>query len=206
MTESDRPAFGTAVTAMLETFGQEATKARLMGYWIGLGDLDLDELESAVGRAIQTLSRTPVPAELRAMARGTSEEAETAAWLTVERAMPLGAYRHVSFADAAINAAIRSLGGWPRLFERCRDADGEKWYRIEFTKAYRTFRARGCSGEVSAPLPGLSEANVVDGKRSEPRITWVGEDGAVRQIERRVTSNPRARRLGAGVELALPKP
>lgn len=194
MTESDKPTFVSAITAMLETFGQEATKPRLMGYWLGLRDLSVTEIETAVAKAIQALSRTPVPAELRALVLGTDEQAETEAWMLVERAMPLGAYRHVSFVDQAINAAIRSLGGWPRLFERCSNADSEKWYRIEFFKAYRAFRAIGVSGDAGRALAGLSEASVVEGKRSDPRVTWVGEQSQAPRIDRQ--QMPRVERVG----------
>lgn len=180
MKDSDRKRFGTVMAAVCETFGQEATTARIMGYWLGLQDMEFGDVERAAAMAIQRCDRMPVPAKLREFIEGSSDEAETQAWLLVERAMPLGAYRHVSFQDVTINAAIRSLGGWPRLFERCRDADGEKWYRIEFCKAYRAFRSSGVSEEAGRPLAGLSQASVVDGRRAPPLVTMVGKGRTVR--------------------------
>lgn len=182
MKDSDRPRFATVMAAVCETFGQEATTARIMGYWLGLQDLELADVERAAAQAVQKCDRMPVPAKLREFVEGREEDAEVLSWALVEKAMPLGAYRHVSFEDPAINAAIRSLGGWPTLFERCRDAESQKWYRIDFTKAYRAFRSRGCSGDVSRPLAGLSEVSVVDGKRTQPLITLVERGGGVKLL------------------------
>ncbi len=76
MDDSDKEAFATAITAMLVTFGQEATKPRLMGYWLGLKDLALEKVEHAVAQSMQTAKRLPVPAELREIATGGGTPAQ----------------------------------------------------------------------------------------------------------------------------------
>lgn len=170
MTDGDKQRFSVAITAVLETFGQEATKPMLMGYWLGLRDCEIDELELAVAKAIQDCSKRPMPAELREIIRGGSSEGRAVmAWADVQKAIPLGRYKHVAFDDVLINATIRSLGGWPALFDRCNTAENEKWYRIEFIKAYQAFASSDLSQDACRPLAGLSEVEIVDGKKAAPR-------------------------------------
>jgi len=154
---------------MLETFGQEGTRARLLGYWLGLQDLGLAEVQQAVATLIATSSRLPVPAEVRqACQGGSTEDLAIAAWSEVLKAMPLGSYKSVDFEDRAINATIRVLGGWPAALESCGTTEDEKWYRLNFLKAYQSFRRQGCDGEAGACLPGLGQAEVRDGVLQEP--------------------------------------
>ena len=152
--------FATAISALLETMGQEATEARLNGYWLGLGDLELSQVEAAVAVAIRTNKRLASPAEIRELATvGNIEARSISAWGDVQRAFPIGHYKHVDFEDQIINAVIRSLGGWPAIFERCNNAENEKWYRIEFLKTYRAYVTSGVNGDACRPLEGLSECS-----------------------------------------------
>lgn len=168
MDDSHKEQFSVAITAMLETFGQEATAPRLLGYWLGLRDLELADVQKAIANAVRTSHRLPVPAELRDLVHGSSADRAVKAWDDVQRAIPLGSYKHIDFEDQVINAVVRSLGGWPALFERCATSDSEKWYRIEFLKTYQSYAGSGVDGEACKPLAGLSECEIVDGKRSDP--------------------------------------
>lgn len=179
MEAEDKARFGKAIGAMLEAFGQEGTQARLYGYWIGLMEYHIGDVENAVASVLKACVDRwpPPPAKLGEIIRGGSEEQRAIqAWADVQRAMPQGRYRHVDFRDVVINAAIRSLGGWPALFDRCNSAEGEKWYRIEFMKAYAAHTNGGPSAEAYAPLPGMSEAEVVEGRVSRPRPRRIGCD------------------------------
>lgn len=185
MDDSDKGRFALAIGAMLETFGQEATKARLHGYWLGLRSLPIESVEEAVARVLETCGDKfpPPPAKLRETASGGStEDMAISAWNDVQKAIPLGPYRHVDFQDRVINATIRSLGGWPAMFDRLVDADSEHWYRVGFLKAYAALRRSGVDGEVSRPLAGLSEAQVCDGRLIQPVPKRIGCD-PVRLIE-----------------------
>ena len=51
MDNDDKAAFAVCIGAMMETFGVEATKPILHGYWLGLEDLTLDQVKLAVSRA-----------------------------------------------------------------------------------------------------------------------------------------------------------
>ena len=185
MVESDKVQFGNAVGAMLEAFGQEATKARLYGYWLGLRTLELPEVESAVASVLENVTDRfpPPPAKLREIVNGgSSEDLAIAAWADVQDAMPLGAYRHVDFEDKHINAAIRSLGGWPAMFERCATTEGEKWYRIEFCKAYASAASRQLDGDVCRPLAGISEKQLVGGRIADPVPMRIGSSNGRARI------------------------
>ena len=141
MDDGDKPRFGTAIGAMLVTFGQEASAPRLLGYWMGLRDLTIEQVEASVAKAMATADRLPVPAELRNMAAGGDGQARAiAAWSDVQRAASVSYMVDLDFGDWVINAVIRNLGGRWNFFERlCAGAESEKWLRIEFLRTYQTY-------------------------------------------------------------------
>lgn len=166
MDNNDNARFGIAITAMLEAFGRDATQPRIYGYWMGLQSLTIEQVESSVRKVLESVSDSfpPPPAKLRELATaGGSEDMAISAWADVQSAIPRGAYRHIDFEDFRINYAIRSLGGWPALFDRCGSADSEKWYRLEFIKAYRHAVDRGVNGDACRPLAGLAVNEVING-------------------------------------------
>lgn len=165
MDESQRAEFAITVSAMFEAFGQEATKPRLLGYWIGLQDLELATVQNAVARGIRESKYLPTPAELRELA-GLAGSADRAvlAWNDVLKAIPKGPYKHIDFEDPCCNASIRMLGGWPTFLERFSDAESEKWARLDFLKVYQSLACTGVNGEASKPLAGLAEVQVVNGQ------------------------------------------
>lgn len=169
MNDRDKQQFALAIGAMLETFGQEATKPILHGYWMGLQDLTLEQVQAAVSRAMGTCERKPTPVELRRLVgEQTSEQRAISAWGDVLRAVPRGAYKHIDFADKLVNAAIRNLGGWPTFVGRFTDEESEKWARLEFIKAYQAFAAGGVDGEACEPLPGLAQMTSIGGNLCAP--------------------------------------
>jgi hypothetical protein len=169
MVDSDKPAFAAAIGAMLETFGQQATKPILHGYWLGMQDLPLEAVQRAVAVAITQSERTPRPVDLRRLAgEQTAEQRAIAAWGDVQRAVPRGAYKHIDFADRLVNATIRNLGGWPTFIARFSDEESEKWARHEFLKTYQSLSSSGVNGEACLPLPGLSERTAIGGVLQAP--------------------------------------
>lgn len=168
MNETEKGSFATAIGALLETFGQEATKPILHGYWLGLQDLTLEQVQVAVAVGIRSSERLPRPVELRRLVgEQTGEQRAIAAWGDVLRAIPRGPYKHIDFQDNLINAAIRNLGGWPTFVGRFTDEEAEKWARLEFIKAYQAFSG-GAGEEACAALPGLSQATAVGGEVCKP--------------------------------------
>lgn len=172
MDDSQKSDFAVIVTAMLETFGQEATRPRLMGYWLGLRDLSIDQVRDAVADRIARASRLPVPAELREfISGGNAQDIAMTAWQDVLSAVPYGPYKTIDFEDSLINAAIRNLGGWPNVLSRFSDAESEKWLRMEFMKCYSSLRSSRVNGkDACRPLPGIAQATCVAGQMKGPPV------------------------------------
>lgn len=171
MDNDDKAAFAVCIGAMMETFGVEATKPILHGYWLGLEDLTLDQVKLAVSNAIRSRKTVPKPVELRELA-GIMTDPNAIAQLAFTAAMDAisayGPYKSVSFQDRTINAVIRSMGGWPNFCARFADAESEKWVRIEFIRGYTNYANRPVSDEATAPLVGISE--VTNNKPSTPKL------------------------------------
>ena len=147
-----------AVSVLAASFGREATELTYEAYRLGLADLTDEQVNAACGRAVRECEFMPPPAVLRKLA-GCQSQADlpALAWQDFMRATTLGPYRHVDFADRAINATVRNLGGWVQMFDRLTDAESEKWLRKEFLDAYEVLARRECGGEEGAPLRGLLE-------------------------------------------------
>jgi hypothetical protein len=178
MNDSDRKRFAQTITALTITFGLELNDARLLGYWMGLKDLTIDQVENAIGKAIQTSTRMPVPAELRSYAMGgTANERAMSAWNDVQKAANVSYMQDLDFEDCIINAVIRNLGGRWNFFERLTSgAESEKWLRIEFVKAYEVYASAIPSDEALKPLIGMATHGEVCGRRHVPRIAMVTAD------------------------------
>lgn len=169
MNEKDKERFSVLVHALSATCNRECDEALLMGYWIGLSDLEWSAFETACKRAIRECKFMPSPAELRQMAgEMTANQRSVLAWSAVERAAgEIGSYRSVDFEDPLINAVIRSMGGWPQLLLRG-GHDFDKWARQEFIKAYEALDGVNVGSEECEPLPGLQT------KKEPPRTVSVG--------------------------------
>ena len=171
MNDNDKGGFAARIGAMLETFGVEATKPILHGYWLGLEDLSLSQVKLAVANAIRSRKTVPKPVELRELA-GIITDPNAIAQLAFTAAMDAisshGPYKTVSFQDRTINAVIRSMGGWPNFCARFTDAESEKWVRIDFIRGYTNYANRPVSDEATAPLVGISE--VENNRPATPKL------------------------------------
>lgn len=160
MEQTEKGDFAVCIGAMMETFGVEATKPILHGYWLGLEDLSLNQVKVAVANAIRSRKAVPKPVELRELA-GVITDPNAIAQMAFTRAMDAicgsGPYRTVDFQDKTINAVIRSMGGWPNFCARFTDAESEKWARMDFIRGYTNYANRPVSDEATAPLAGMSE-------------------------------------------------
>ena len=162
------------VALLCEAFGRKPTPATFEVYSIALSDLTDQQVGVAGGIAARRCKFMPTPADLREFAGAVSaDDRGIIAWQAVERALPLGPYRHVCFDDPCVNAAIRNLGGWVSFLARLTDAESEKWARVEFLKAYAAFYRAGVGEESGAALPGIAECEVVDGKLCMPQAVIV---------------------------------
>lgn len=162
------------VALLCEAFGRKPTPATFEVFAVALSDLSDQQVDAAGGIAARRCKFMPTPAELREFAGAVSaDDRGIIAWQAVERALPLGPYRHVCFDDPCVNAAIRNLGGWVTFLARLTNAEAEKWARVEFLKAYAAFYRAGVGEDAGAALPGLAECEVVDGRLCMPQPVTV---------------------------------
>lgn len=154
----DRAAFGEAIGALTAAFQKEPTKPLLLGYWLGLRDLDLSTVQKAVALGIRDSKFMPPPAALREFAGDEPVGVRCVrAWDAVKRAIrEHGAYQSISFDDPAVNAAIRSLGGWVKICSLDSE-ELDKWTRKDFEKVYSGFSQHGVAPESARYLDGLHE-------------------------------------------------
>lgn len=183
------------VSTLAEAFRQTSSDAMMLAYDIGLRDLPLADIERAVMTAIRDSKFMPTVSELRRLAGvKTAESRAILAWNIVLDTVPIGSYKHVDFEDKAINAAIRSMGGWPALLDRSGD-DFYVWARKAFIEAYETFsRHRDASDE--RPLAGLSEAMVRGGRIVPPEPIKIG--CAATMPAKRIAATATAKGIGHG--------
>jgi hypothetical protein len=161
--ENDGTRFGKLMGLLAITFDKEASDAMISAYWMALSDCNIHDIEQSVQQAMRKCDFMPKPAEIRKfIGGGTDEDVAIAAWLDVVQAMPLGAYKSICFRDPIINATIRSLGGWPALFDKCGSSQDESFYRHAFLKTYASLANSRLSGESTMSLSGIAEITVVD--------------------------------------------
>lgn len=163
-TKENRQEFRICVQAMFVCLGGEFSEAAILGYWIALSDLTLEEVQQACYQAMRSSRCVPKPVELRELVHGRGSDRAIAAWGDVQRAIPMGPYKHIDFLDKLINAVIRSMGGWPNFLSRLTDAEQEKWARHEFTRCYAALANSGVDGDMCLPLAGLAQVQVINGK------------------------------------------
>ncbi len=167
-TANNRTEFRTCVQAMFACLGGEVTDAGMLGYWIALEDLTLEQIQQACYQAMRSSKFIPKPSELREMVLGKPDDHAMMAWSDTLKAIPIGPYKHIDFSDKLINATVRNLGGWPTFLSRLTDSQAEKWVRIEFLKCYSQLASSGVTGEMCEPLPGLSQAEFFNGEITKP--------------------------------------
>lgn len=170
----DMPRFCMLLTLLGEAFDREITRTRIEAYWLALQAVELDSFERSVQSAMRQCKYFPTPAELLELAgAGSGDDAAYRAFEVALRAVPLGPYKHVDFKDRTINATIRTLGGWPNFVGRFTDSESEKWIRVEFCKVYVAYARSSVDGESCKPLAGLSQASVIDGQVTGPKIVRI---------------------------------
>jgi hypothetical protein len=160
MNDSDLERFAGIIGALTRTFDREADEALLFGFKMGLEDLSIESIESAVATAMRTCEHMPNVATLRRLTgEATTDDRAILAWAAFERAVVReGAYASVEFDDPVIHATIRNHGGWQRCCGLpCEEFD--KWLRKDFLATYSALCSTGISREAGAPLIGICEAS-----------------------------------------------
>lgn len=171
MEPKDRKSFVIAMQALCAAFGRRADEPLLEAYWLGLRQLPLPDVQRAIAQAIAESEHMPRPAHLRKMLGHLSPEMRAVrAWGAVLQAIEsVGAYSSVDLGDPAAHAAIRQLGGWPRL---CRLTDRELGFAArDFERAYQAHCASPGGAQTVGHLPGVHErTNALSGHPAAPAV------------------------------------
>lgn len=163
--------FEPLMRQLCASFNRTASVDVLLAYWLVFQNCDESSFRAGITRAITESRFMPVPSELLEFCgrRTVQERAILAYTSAVEAVSGLGPYKHVDFEDRALNAVIRSLGGWPTFCARFdHGPDEEKWTRKEFIETYRAIAGRAIGDEQGRPLCGLSECDVRRGQLVKP--------------------------------------
>ncbi len=167
MNANETPRFTQLIAMLAESFQKSPSEMTFASYRMGLDDLPLPAVESAVRRAMLEKKFFPSVAELRELAGElTPADRAVIAWQAMLGAHAMhGYYGSVDFDDKAINAAVHALGGWERFAERLED-EGRVWIGKEFDRVYQVYARRGVSRMESLPLGGYhSRMNGANGHR-----------------------------------------
>ena len=198
--------------ALCATANREPTEALSEAYWLGCSDMSAADWRSAVMRSIREGDgRLPSPRTLRELGGEISPENRAiTAWATVRQTVRRhGSYRSIDFEDPAINAAIRSMGGWVALCGKPSD-EFDTWARKEFERQYRAWSEMPGT-EMARRLVGIAEAE--NGLRYEAEVITVptigdGSRADVRRIEAAAggggeRSSPGSTMLSSAVEMMM---
>jgi hypothetical protein len=147
VTPDDFPGFVLQMQRLNAAFKPLSESAQKI-YFQALGDLTIEEVRVAVGRAVSELRSRPVPAVLRDLVFGTPQQREALAWAAVKRLLewpPMLRDIHLRLCDAPlIVAAVMTMGGWEDL----EGLTTFKSTREEFLQAYREVVSLAASGRL----------------------------------------------------------
>lgn len=137
MTEEDRIRFAEAVYALGEVFNEPISAVRVEGYFDALRDLEIDDVNRAVRRALKDCRFFPKPVELRELVLGNSDGHADAAWGEVVREVRRVGYMGTpAFSDARTMRVIREIwGSWSRL---CQTLPGSGPELVGWVKQFKT--------------------------------------------------------------------
>lgn len=154
-------------------------------YWRALRDIPLPQLIRAMETMCRTMKnsygRIPQPGDIRDAAMGGNarslEGRAAAAWDAVQRAIvAYGTCRPVDFDDPAINAAVRSLGGWAQMGRV--DPARSEWMRGQFVKTYQTYCSRGFPEQMGKALESNGGGILTGAYGQKPTFVQTGLPGA----------------------------
>lgn len=171
MDGNDSGAFETVMTALAETYGHSMSSAMKRMYWSALREYPITDIERAVVMLIRKNKYMPKPSEIREMLNGGStEEKAEAAWIRVTESLArYGTHRSVDFADKAINAAVRMIGGWCALGRR----EGNSYHiqaRRDFLAAYKRATESQLDDKQYAPLTGYVGEQIAIPVGGQPKL------------------------------------
>lgn len=211
MTDDDRPAFAEAMHLLGETYNEHVSELRAEGYFDGLSDLSLAELNRAVRLALRACRFFPKPVELRELLTGTPDANADAAWGELIREVRRVGYLGTpTFSDERTLLAIgETWGNWAHL---CQTLPGEGpelvgWIK-QFKSAFQSLERRDVGRQLEPATLHPEPAGFIHREReriaasgrtnnsnfmhppSEPSTRELVESSKIMRFRRRVGPEP----------------
>lgn len=145
MKTADKPDFLSLVADVLAYHRQPASEFVLGVWWEACKGFSMEQVQKALQAHAMDPERgrfAPLVADVVRVLHGTTTDRAAVAWgLVLTNMQQTGAYSDIDFGDPAIHAAVRDLGGWPKL---CRsDLNELRFVQGRFCESYRAYVARG---------------------------------------------------------------
>lgn len=173
MTEQDRGQFFGMITVMAETFRETLSTPRVEIYWRALADMPLADVTRACEDWLRQGHRFPVPAQLRELVTGTTDDRAASAWAVLwEAGAKIDCYDSLLVSDPALAFALEAtFRSWPGFCGL--DLSPEMWAakRKEFTLAYRAGLKRDGQAKQFAGLH--EQANGTKGYALPPHVAGI---------------------------------
>lgn len=175
MNKNDYPEFAERLSKVMAYYRQPCSDFVIDVFWEGCKPFTFEEVCRALNCHATDPDKgqfSPKVADIVRILGGTKSDRSLREWGRVFEAMSsIGAYRDVDFQDSATHAAIRDMGGWPKL---CRsELDQLSYIQHRFCELYRIHEGR--SDNVPS-LMGDRSPNEMYVRRGlpEPKPTVIG--------------------------------
>lgn len=119
MTHNEKNAFYALIADALGYWKQDVSEFALQVWWSGCQNFELKQVSMALSEHATDPDKgqfAPKVADIVRILGGTKTDRSLREWSRVNEAMSsVGAYSDVDFGDSATHAAIRDMGGWPKI-------------------------------------------------------------------------------------------
>lgn len=192
--------FEETIAVLIAGVGRRMEPKMVDAWRVALSDLSVEQLQAAIVKCLREYKFAGFPpvGQIREWAGAGEgglriEDRAALAWDRVLEAIRnVGAYRSVNFDDPAINATIRTLGGWQTLCDAKAD-ELRQFIRPRFLESYRANAAFGVSEAAAEPLAGIlaSDAGRFGHIAPEPERIETQLPGAVKLLPSPQRETPR---------------
>lgn len=144
MNQAEKHDFYALVADALGYWKQDVSEFALQVWWNGCQPFEFQDVSRALSQHATDPDKgqfAPKVADIVRILGGTKTDRSLREWGRVHEAMSrIGAYTDVDFQDPATHAAIRDMGGWPKL---CRtETDQLSYLQHRFCELYRAYDGR----------------------------------------------------------------
>lgn len=144
MNQAEKHDFYALVADALGYWKQDVSEFALQVWWNGCQPFEFEDVSRALSQHATDPDKgqfAPKVADIVRILGGTKTDRSLREWGRVHEAMSrIGAYTDVDFQDPATHAAIRDMGGWPKL---CRtETDQLSYLQHRFCELYKAYDGR----------------------------------------------------------------